>query len=164
MRRISSFLLWALALAVVAPVLVLLGPAHIAAGQDAKKEKAKADSPLDGAWKLVSAKDPRNGQMRKLPAGIEMTKLIVGGRYVWTVVQADKVVAGAGGSYKVKDDEYTESVAFVLGANQQPMAGKSFTFSWKIEDGKWRHKGTLKVGNTQQEIDEIWERVPSTSD
>jgi hypothetical protein len=117
-------------------------------------------SPLDGAWKIVSTKDPRSGRMRQLPPGLEFTKLVVGGRYIWTVVQGDKVRAGAGGSFKVEGDEYTENVVFALGENQQPMAGKSFTFSWKIEDGKWYHKGTLKIGNAQQEIDEIWERVP----
>jgi hypothetical protein len=160
MRRISSSLLAGLALALLAPVLVLLGPAGRAVGQGAAKEKAKAKAPLDGAWRLVSAKDPRNGQMRKLPEGIEMTKLIVGGRYVWTVVQGGKVRAGAGGSYTVEGEEYTENVVFTVAENQQAMVGKSFNFSWKIEDGKWYHKGTLKIGNSAQEIDEIWERVP----
>jgi hypothetical protein len=160
MRRISSSLLAGLVLALLAPALVLLGPAHRAVGQDAAKEKAKAKAPLDGAWRLVSAKDPRNGQMRKLPEGLEMTKLIVGGRYVWTVVQGGKVRAGAGGSYTVEGEEYTENVVFTVAENQQAMVGKSFNFSWKIEDGKWYHKGTLKVGNVTQEVDEIWERVP----
>jgi hypothetical protein len=160
MRRFYSLLLSALALAVLAPVLLVLGPAHSAAGQSAKKEKAKAKAPLDGAWRLVSQKDPRTGQMRKLSAGIEMTKLIVGGRYVWTVVQNSKVLGGAGGRYTVKDDEYIEDVTFVLASNLQGMTGKSFTFSWKIEDGKWRHKGTMKAGNVEQVIDEIWERIP----
>ena len=43
--------------------------------------------------------------------------------------------------------------------NQQQMAGKSFNFTWKFEDGKWRHKGTIKIGNGEQEINELWERI-----
>ena len=89
-----------------------------------------------------------------------MSKLIVGGRYVWTVVQAGKVKAGAGGSYTVEGEEYTENVVFTVAENQQAMVGKSFNFSWKIEDGKWYHKGTLKIGNNAQEIDEIWSASP----
>ena len=96
----------------------------------------------------------------KLPAQIEMTKLVIGGRYVWSVAQNGKAVAGAGGNYTTGDGDYTEEATFAIGQNQQGMVGKSFKFTWKIEDGKWYHKGTLKVGNAEQEIDEIWERVP----
>ena len=98
--------------------------------------------------------------MRKLPEGIELTKLVVGGRFIWTLVQNDRVTAGAGGRYTTDDDSYTESVDFAISPNQQAMAGKSFKFSWKIEDGKWYHKGTLKIGNNDEEIDQIWERIP----
>ena len=130
--------------------------------QQAKKEAAskKARSQLDGAWRLVSSKDPASGRMRSVPAGIEMTKLIVDGRYVWTVVQNGTVVAGAGGSYSVSGDKYTEKVTFGVTERQQPMVGRSFTFTWKFEGGKWHHKGVLKIDGAQQEIDEIWERVP----
>ena len=40
------------------------------------------------------------------------------------------------------------------------MVGRSFTFTSKFEGGKWHHKGVLKIDGAQQEIDEIWERVP----
>jgi hypothetical protein len=160
MHRRIALVLPGLALSLLGSALFLSGPARLAAGQDADKEKSKAKSELDGAWRLVSALDPRSGEMRKLPEGIEMTKLVIGGRYVWTVSKDGKAVAGAGGRYTVADDAYTEDVVFAISQNQQGMTGKSFKFSWKIEDGKWHHKGTLKVGNVKQEIDEIWERVP----
>jgi hypothetical protein len=162
MRRRSTLLVSASALTLFATPF-LVGLAHPAAGQDARtdkdKGKAKSSSPLDGAWRLVSSKDPRIGQMRKPSPTIEMTKLVVGGRYAWTIARGDTVVAGAGGKYTVKDDTYTEDVVFTVGPNQQPMAGKSFKFTWKIEDGHWHHKGTIKIGNVEQEIDEIWERI-----
>jgi hypothetical protein len=129
--------------------------------QQAKKEAGsrKAGSQLDGAWRLVSSKDPASGRMRSVPTGIEMTKLLVDGRYVWTVVREGTVVAGAGGSYTVAGDKYTEKVTFGMTERQQPMVGRSFTFTWKFEGGKWHHKGTLKIEGTEQEIDEIWERL-----
>jgi hypothetical protein len=98
--------------------------------------------------------------MRDVPPGFEMTKLIVDGRYIWTVVQNGTVIAGAGGSYTTTDNAYTETVTFGMTNRQQPMVGRSFSFTWKFEDGKWHHKGILKVNVGQQEIDEIWERVP----
>ncbi len=161
MRRLTSLLLSAVALAGLVPALVLIGPTRPAAGQESKKPKAKkAATELDGAWRLVSNWDSRSNQMRKLPEGVEMTKLIVGGRYSWSIVRDEKLLAGAGGSYTVKNDEYTETVIFTAGPNQQAMAGKSFKFTWKIEDGKWHHTGTMKIGNAEQKIDEIWERIP----
>ena len=163
MRPVSSLIGSALAVSLLVPAVLLSGPAPTSIAQDAKKDKAKAKekSPLEGAWQLVSVKDPVSGQMRKLPAGIEMTKLVVGGRYVWTVVRNNMVAAVAGGQFTADDETYTESVEFPLAANQQGMVGKSFKFTWKIEDGKWHHHGTLKAGDAAQEIDEIWERIPS---
>ena len=161
MRRTTSLLLSAAALVALLPAVLLLVPAGPAAGQESKKEKTRKEAtPLDGAWRLVSSWDSRSKQVRELPEGIEMTKLIVGGRYIWTVVQGEKLIVGVGGSYTVKDDEYTETVLFTVGPNQQQMAGKSFNFTWKFEDGKWRHKGTIKIGNGEQEINELWERIP----
>ncbi len=165
MCRISSLLLSGFALGLLVPPLAILGPAHSVAGQDAEKDrvkvktKPKAKSPLDGAWRLVSAKDPRSGEMRKLPEGVELFKLVIDGRFVWTYVQKDRAVGGAGGRYTVEDDTYTEITEFAISPSQQAMAGKTFKFSWKIEDGKWYHKGTLRAGNAVQEIDQIYERV-----
>jgi len=82
------------------------------------------------------------------------------GRYAWTVAQNGKAFGGAGGQCQVDDLAYTETVTYVLTDNSQPLVGKSFKFTWKIEGGKWHHQGKLQVGAAAQEIDEIWERVP----
>ena len=161
MRRNWSLLLAGLALALLLPPLAIVGPARSVAGQGAEKNKekaktkTKAKSPLDGAWRLVSAKDPRSGEMRKLPEGVELFKLVIDGRFVWTYVQNNKAVGGAGGRYTVEDDTYTEITEFAVTPSQQSMTGKTFKFSWKIEDGKWYHKGTLRAGNAVQEIDQM---------
>jgi hypothetical protein len=159
MRRVLSSMLTGTTLALVGLGLLESHTGHRAVGQVDKtvKKKASAKASLDGAWRLVSVKDPRTQRMRKLPSGIEMIKLLVGGRYSWTVVQNGKAVAGAGGLYKVQGESYTEEVTYAVGDNNQPMVGHIFDFTWKIEDGKWHHKGTLKVGAATQEIDEIWE-------
>jgi hypothetical protein len=162
MRRVSSSILPWIAVVLLGFGLLVSHTASWAIAQDGKKTKQKAAGKLtlEGAWRLVSTKEPRSGQMRKVPPGFEMTKLIVGGRYAWTVVQNGRAIGGAGGQYQVDDSTYTEAVTYVLTDNSQPMVGKSFKFTWKIEDGKWHHRGTLKAGAAAQEIDEIWERIP----
>jgi hypothetical protein len=124
------------------------------------KQRPQGKTRLDGAWRLVRSKDPRTGQMRGMPPGVEMTKLLVGGRYAWTVVRDGKAVSGAGGKFTVDDKTYTEIVVYSVGQNMVPLVGTTCPFTWTIEDGQWHHKGTLKVGAARQEIDEIWEPAP----
>jgi RNA polymerase sigma factor (sigma-70 family) len=123
-------------------------------------QKAGGKSRLEGAWRLVSSKDPRSGQIRALPADVEVTKLIVDGRYFWTVIQNGTATTGAGGRYEVDGETYTEFVGYAVGDNTKPLVGGTFKFTCKTEDGKWHHRGTVDVGAAKQEIDEVWERVP----
>jgi hypothetical protein len=163
MRRILSSVLAGSTVALVGMGLLDWHAGQRASAQIAKKiaqKPASAKSALDGAWQMVSMKDPRTQTIRRLPAGTEITKLLVGGRYSWTVVQNGKAIGGAGGRYKVNGQSYTEDVTYALGDNNQPMVGHSFNFTWNIENGKWHHMGTLRIGNVAQEIDEIWEPAP----
>jgi len=162
MRRVMSSVVTGTTVALVGLGLMVSHTGQRAVAQATKiaKKKASAKPTLDGAWRLVSMKDPRTQRMRALPAGIEMIKLLVGGRYALTVVQNGKAVAGMGGRYKVDGQSYTEDVTYALGENNQPMVGNSFDFTWKIEDGKWHHMGTLKIGTAAQPVDEIWEPAP----
>ena len=98
--------------------------------------------------------------MREMPPGVEMIKLLVGGQYAWTVVRDGKAVSGAGGKYTVDDETYSETMVYSVGSNMLAMVGSTFPFTWKIENGKWHHKGTLKLGAAKQEVNEVWEPVP----
>ena len=162
MRRVISSILTGTLLGLVGLGLweSQTGQRSLAQVSKIAKKKASAKPTLDGAWRLVSIKDHRTQRMRPLPAGIEMIKLLVGGRYSWTVVQNGKAVSGAGGRYKVDGESYTEEVTYALGDNNQAMVGHSFDFTWKIENGKWHHVGTLKIGTVAQDVDEFWEPAP----
>jgi hypothetical protein len=162
MRHVLSFIFAGTTLLLVGSGLLVSHLGQTAVAQVAKiaKKKASPKPTLDGAWRLVSIKDARTQRMGQLPAGLEMIKLLVGGRYSMTGVQNGKAVAGMGGRYKVNGESYTEEVTYALGNNNQVMVGHSFDFTWKIEDGKWHHMGTLKIGTAAQEIDEIWEPAP----
>src|SRR5271169_1726577 len=89
MRRVLSSILTGTLLVLVGLGLLESHTGNWAVAQISKiaKKNASAKPMLDGAWQLVSAKDPRTKRMRPLPAGLEMIKLLAGGRYSWTVVQ-----------------------------------------------------------------------------
>jgi hypothetical protein len=126
---------------------------------ETKKAAADVARSLDGAWRLVKALDP-TGQLRELPPGIEMTKLVVGGRFAWVVAQHGRALAGGGGTYSQTPTTYTETYSYAVGQNQQGLVGSTTRFTWRLEGDKWYHKGTIRVGQQQQQIDEVWERVP----
>jgi hypothetical protein len=114
--------------------------------------------PLDGAWKLVESKNGDAQEYTKLPDGMEMTKFVTGGRFVWAVVREGKVVSAAGGKYAVDKDKYTETIDYTLGEGNDSLAGKTFEFTWKVENGTWLHVGVLKLDGQEVKIDEKWER------
>jgi hypothetical protein len=140
-----------LAAALAAIALAAL-PAHDARSQDSKP------SPLDGAWKLVVQKNGDAQDYQAFPEGTEMIKYVTGGRFVWTIATAGRVVSAAGGKYTVDKDKYSETIDYVHGDGQVALVGKTFDFTWKIEGGIWLHTGTLKIDDQSIKIDEKWER------
>jgi len=162
MKRVSLFSRSRILVVIVGCGLVVSHAGKRAGARDDKnaKQRPQVKTRLDGAWRLVSSRDPRTGQMRGMPPGIEMTKLLVGGQYAWAAVRDGKAITGAGGKYKVDDNTYTETVVYSVGENMLSLVGTACPFTWTFEDGKWHHTGTLKVGAARQKIDEIWEPLP----
>ncbi len=126
-------------------------------GQD-KEPAAKAKAPMEGAWNQVSQIDAATSKAVTPPDGVKMTKLVSGGRWIWTIVIDGRIVAAAGGNYTFKDDVFTENVTFVASDSHKHLVGKSFAYPLKIEDGKWHLQGTFKLDEGEMVIDEIWER------
>ncbi|HEY2156795.1 MAG TPA: hypothetical protein VGH33_14285 [Isosphaeraceae bacterium] len=116
-------------------------------------------TPIEGAWKQVEAKNGDAEAYQKPPDGVEMTDYIVGGRFVWTVVQNGKLVAAAGGRYKSEGDKFTEIIEYVSGEGvPESFVGSSFEFTVKIDGATMTKVGTIKVGGKDYKIDEKWER------
>lgn len=118
----------------------------------------KANS-VEGAWKQVEQKNGGSQEYVKPPDGTVMTDCIVGGRFIWTVVQKGKVVGVAGGRYKADKDKFTEIIEYVSGADiPESFVGSSFEFTVKIDGEKMTKIGTIQVGGQDFKIDEKWER------
>ena len=127
----------------------------------AREVRSQGDkpSPLEGAWKQVEQKNGDAQEYQKFPEGMEMINLVTGGRFIWTVVSQGRVVAVAGGKYKVDGDKYTESIEYVSGQGvPESFVGSTFDFTCKV-DGNTLHKvGTIQVNGQDYKIDEKWER------
>ena len=107
---------------------------------------------------MVEQKNGDAQEYQKLADDMEMIKYVTGGRFVWTVVKDGKVLAAAGGKYKVDKDKYSESIEYIHGDGQASLTGKTFDFTCKVDGNTWLHVGTLKVGDQEVKIDEKWER------
>ncbi len=117
-------------------------------------------APIEGAWKQVEAKNGDAGAYQKPPDGVEMTDYIVGGRFVWTVVQNGKVISAAGGRYKLAGDKFTEIIEYVSGEGvPESFVGSSFDFTVMVDGDKMTKVGSIKVSGADYRIDEKWERL-----
>jgi hypothetical protein len=135
--------------------VVVLAVTAAAARVAEPKAEAKADCPLVGTWKLVSAK--YGGEASKLPTESTTLKHVTPTQFTWLSYDKDgKVSRAAGGSYTVKGDVYEETPEYGISSDFDLIKGKAHAFTWKVEGGKWYHTGKLSSGLT---IEEVWERV-----
>src|SRR5262249_17534700 len=90
---------------VVAVAVLIVGTRSIA---DEPKGDSKADNKLVGTWKLVSAK--YNGKESNLPETMTTLKHITPTQMMWLSYDNDgKVTRAAGGSYTLKEHEFTDT-------------------------------------------------------
>jgi hypothetical protein len=114
---------------------------------------------VEGAWSQVEQKNGAAQEYQKVPDGMTMIDHIVGGRFVWTVVQKGKVLGVAGGRYKIDKDKFTEIIEYVSGDGvPESFVGSSFEFTVKVDGEKMTKIGTIQVGGQDFKIDEKWER------
>lgn len=120
------------------------------------EDKAKS---IEGAWMQVEQKNGDAQAYQKLPDGMVMTDCIVGGRFIWTMVQNGKLVALAGGRYKSEKDKFTEIIEYVSGEGvPESFVGSSFEFTVKIDGDTFTKVGMIKLNGQDYKIDEKWER------
>ena len=114
---------------------------------------------VEGAWTQVEQKNGEAQEYQKPPDETVMTDCIVGGRFIWTIVQKGKVVGVAGGRYKADKDKFTEIIEYVSGSGvPESFVGSSFEFTVKVDGEKMTKVGTIQVGGQDFKIDEKWER------
>lgn len=130
------------------------GAVRVADAAPVPAKAAKADGKLVGTWKLVSAK--YGGKAWDPPEGATTLKHITPTHYSWLTYDKDGTVTrGAGGTYTLKGDDFTQTAVYGLAATLPQVNGKN-TYACKLEDDTWHHSGKLPSGTT---LEEVWERV-----
>lgn len=118
-----------------------------------------SDTPIKGAWRLVRAQYG-NDPMEDRNADDATYKLFTGTRWSATFYnKATKKIGGTGGgTYKIKGDQYEETVEFF--SWDPTVESKTFTFTMTIENGMLHQKGIIEYkDNPKYIIDEWYVRV-----
>ncbi len=139
-------------------VLVCLTSLPIVADEP-KAKPGTAEATPEGAWRLVGYKSGNAQEFSALPEGYEQTKLVTGGRFVWTLVKEGVIVRSGGGRCNIQGNNYTERVDFVFSDRDKWLVGREHKFQWKIVGNSWRHEGTLKGEKGETKILEVWDRI-----
>lgn len=103
-------------------------------------------SPLDGAWELVSG--------QPLPEGTRDVKILADGHFMFTAydIGTGKPLYMAGGTYTLDGTDYVEHMSF--GSEKMEAAGligKDHSFTVKIEGETLKQTGTLANGRPLEE-------------
>ena len=144
-------------------LISIVGGLLIAVGSTTKCD-AQADKPadgakLDGAWRMSSYVPPDETEYANLPEGWQETKLVVGGRFVWTLASDGVISRSGGGKVSVRDDQYVEQIEGVSDDGDKWMVGQKGEFKFKLEGDQWSIDGVIKTKAGEAKIKEIWERV-----
>ncbi len=110
---------------------------------------------LTGLWRITGRANDA-GQITTMQRGARKTiKLLTGSRFQWVALnpQTKQFSGTGGGSYTLKDGNYTETIDFFSRDNSR--AGRSLTFKTEINGTEWHHTGQSSTGGS---VNEIWSR------
>lgn len=155
-------------------IIVLLSATHIGCQPDKPAVTTVPDPGyLEGSWKLIQtleighedSTDRRNAEDKIYLKHLTPT------HFTW--VEFDKkenrLIGTGGGTYSLQGSAYTEYIDFFYPPGSSEL-GQAIPFTARIVDGKWHHKGVVKIMEFDPDkgenvpvdtsiIDEIWEKV-----
>jgi len=108
---------------------------------------------LSGNWR-ISARAGQDGQMTEMKRTARKTlKICSETRFQWFAINPEtkEFFGTGGGTYKLKDGKYTETLEFFSRDNSR--VGASLTFDAKLEGDKWHHSGKSSKGDP---VNEVW--------
>lgn len=133
--------------------LVLSGPAGPLTFS--RVDEPSPQTPLAGLWRITGRANDA-GQVTAMQRGARKTiKLLTGSRFQWAAInpQTKQFSGTGGGTYVLKDGNYTETIDFFSRDNGR--VGRSLTFGAAINGTEWRHTGPSSTGGR---VDEVWSR------
>ncbi|MCC5931233.1 MAG: hypothetical protein JJU28_18435 [Cyclobacteriaceae bacterium] len=112
---------------------------------------------LSAAWRFSTRVDADgNIGERRAPGPRQTIKVLSGNRFQWAAFNFEtrQFMGTGGGSYRIKNGEYTEVIHFFSRDNSR--VGASLNFNYKIDGNDWFQKGLSSTGNP---IHEVWEKI-----
>jgi len=112
---------------------------------------------LLGTWELVSYKYGDQKEFSDYPENRRRIKMITDTHFLWFELDTStkEIRIGAGGSYSLIGDTYTESQDF-SGEGMKTYAGTKHAFTVRVEGDKFTQSGALSSG---LKIEEVWHRL-----
>ncbi|HYD54237.1 MAG TPA: hypothetical protein VEA99_16495 [Gemmatimonadaceae bacterium] len=132
------------------PVVLLAALTGCAAGT-----ALATSATVDGAWELVASRAYRGDSLlyEVRPPQVRAIKVLSGGRFSYVTARQDGSLVRAGaGRYLVAGTTYTETLDL---ASADPMRGRSYPFTMRIENGVWHHGGAVEGVRLEEE----WRRA-----
>ena len=122
-----------------------------------QQEPSVMSGSLLGTWELVSYKYGNMKEFADARKNERRIKMVTETHYVWFSSDPNtKVIqSGAGGSYSLNGNTYTESNDFAIGDMTRFLGGKHI-FTVRVEDNKYTQSGAISSG---LKIEEVWRRV-----
>src|SRR5579883_2883189 len=119
--------------------LLLLAIPSVALADDVTKER------LLGTWENAAPDIPKN---------VRQLKFITPTHFIWVTYDREMQtqIGMAGGTWSLKEGVYRERIEFTSD-EVRGQRGKEFSFTARINDGKWLHQS---LPNTGIVIDEVW--------
>ncbi|HZB14624.1 MAG TPA: hypothetical protein VE467_16410 [Chryseolinea sp.] len=115
-------------------------------------------SAVSGAWRFGARVNDEGvaGERRGGAFPRQTMKILSGNYFQWAAFNYEtKQFSGTGGgTYKLQDNQYTETIRFFSRDNSR--VGISLTFECKLIGTDWYHKGKGTTGNP---VSEVWEKV-----
>ncbi|HUU16156.1 MAG TPA: hypothetical protein VMW72_03315 [Sedimentisphaerales bacterium] len=143
--------------AVTIVVMSVLALASCHECQRAQQELGMKSDSLLGTWELVSYKYGDQKEFSDVPKNLRRIKMITDTHSLW--VQFDtstkEIQDGAGGSYSLIGNTYTESKDFAC-EGMTSYLGKKHAYTVQVEGDKFILSGALSDG---LKIEEVWRRV-----
>ncbi len=128
---------------------LLLLSARVVIGADDTPDAKRLMRELPSTWECVpSANQPKEAHL---------IKHVTPTHWTWLAYDGEKnaILAGAGGTWTIKDGNYEEKPEFATD-DVQHLRGKTFQFTIKLVGDKWDHKG---VPGTEIDVDQVWTRL-----
>lgn len=120
-----------------------------------KGRKPSGEADITGTWRLVYNNPARDSAVKEFPAEFTEIKQITDGHFSWMLNSEGTVFNGAGGTYRLDGDTYTETIGYGL-PHMVRFVGKQAVYKISVKQDTMRISGFL---NDSIRVQEVWVRA-----